>query len=153
MFSMGAKMKNIIIQPTETAHWYALIGEAQEKNACFLEEDIESYLVFLLMRFNTQAELAESVLAVDFLTSMNSSGKVGIERFQALGDKSLLFSGFFPEQADKKNVSEDYFIDMGRGAYQSAANLTGHNTSELFAALSEAFIIMRNILYSIKCHS
>jgi hypothetical protein len=139
----------IIVQPTELAHWHAVVNEAQVAVDCQLEESVESYLVYLLMRFNTFAALSDSVLAKDFFKASQASGRHRVEILQGLGDKSLIFSGFFPEQAEQRNVKLNYFIDMGKSAYQSVA-LFKENEKALFLALSDGFVSMITVLNLVK---
>ena len=142
-------MQQIIVQPTELAHWHALVNEAQVVVDKPLSEDLESYLVYLLMRFNTFAELSDSVLALDFFKAHNAKGAQRIDILQRLGDKSLIFSGFFPEQAEQKNVKLSYFIEMGQSAYQSVAMFSDAKKA-LFLALSDDFISLISVLNIIK---
>ena len=67
-------MSQLILHPTDISQWHALVNEAQASTRLILPENTESYLVFLLMRFSQSPELAESVLAVDFLNSMQAAG-------------------------------------------------------------------------------
>ncbi len=115
-----------------------------------LNEDLESYLVFLLMRFNQTPDMTQSVLAMDFLESQQATGNKRIELLKEIGDKSLLFSGLFPGLAQKKLVSIDYFVDMGRTAYLTVSEIETTKGSELFAALSKEFQSLRLVLTEIK---
>lgn len=137
-------MDKLILHPTETSQWHALINDAQIDSNCFLDEKVESYLVFLLMRFNQSPHIANSVLALDFLKIYQTpSGKVKRDLLQQVGDQSLLFSGLFPGLAKKKHVSVDYFIQMGKTAYLTVAD---QDACELFRALSCNFKQMRHVL-------
>ena len=44
-------MKQLILEPTVQAQWQSLVHEAQSACDRHLDETLESYLVFLLMRF------------------------------------------------------------------------------------------------------
>jgi hypothetical protein len=136
-------MDLLILHPTETSQWHALLNEAQVNSQCFLDEKVESYLVFLLMRFSQSPQLASSVLALDFMKTSQTNGKVKRELLQQVGDKSLLFSGLYPGLAEKKRVSVDYFIDIGKSAYLSVAEI---DACDLFHALASNFKPMRKIL-------
>jgi hypothetical protein len=141
-------MDLLILHPTETSQWHALLNDAQASRKCFLEEEIESYLVFLLMRFNQSPHLANSVLALDFLKiSQTPAGKVKRDLLQQVGDQSLLFSGLFPGLAEKKHVSVDYFIDIGKTAYYAVAQ---QDTCDLFHSLNLHFKSMRRVLTAIQ---
>jgi len=54
-------MSQLILYPTETAQWHALVNEAQVSTRLMLNEDTESYLVFLLMRFSQSSEVECSI--------------------------------------------------------------------------------------------
>lgn len=139
-------MSKIIVQATALAQWYALVNEAEVQCHCHLNEDIESYLVYLLMRFCNQAEWAGAVLGLDFLQAMQSPGKRGLQGLQEVGDKSLLFCGLFPNVAQKRHVSIRYFIDLGQGAYWQVGNLETPRTADLFYALCREFEQLKNVL-------
>lgn len=145
----GGRMQQIIVQPTELAHWHALVNEAQVVVDHNLSEDLESYLVYLLMRFNTFSELSDTVLALDFFKASNAKGNERLDILQRLGDKSLIFSGFFPEQAERKNVKLSYFIQMGQSAYQSVA-MFSEEKKALFLALSDDFVSLISVLNIVK---
>ena len=136
-------MDKLILHPTETSQWHALLNEAQLGSQCFLDEDVESYLVFLLMRFSQSPHIANSVIALDFLKSNSQQGKIKRELLKEVGDKSLLFSGLFPGLAEKKQVSVDYFIHVGKTAYYSVAEI---EASDLFHTLAKSFKTMRLVL-------
>ena len=45
-------MNKLILHPTDISQWHALVNEAQAATRLILNENTESYLVFLLMRFS-----------------------------------------------------------------------------------------------------
>lgn len=143
-------MEKLVLHPTDTSQWHALVNEAQCKLACHLTEDLESYLVFLLMRFSQQPQLASSVLAMDFLESLKTSGQVRYENLRDVGDKSLLFSGLFPGLATRRRVNIDYFIDMGQTAYACISDMQDHSVARLFANLCDGFIVMKDVLDAMR---
>lgn len=126
-------MKNLILQPTTTAHWHTLIQDAQTSRAMTLSEDLESYLVHLLMRFTDRTQFAHSVLAIDFLEG---------DKFKEVGDKCLLLSGLFPKRAQGKNVGEQYFVNLGQCAYEQ----TAFEGIPLYQSLSEEFLALMHVL-------
>lgn len=88
-------MKQLILHPTDISQWHALVNEAQAATQLMLTENTESYLVFLLMRFSHGPKLIESVIALDFLESMHRPKTLQMEVLRDVGDKSLLFAGYF----------------------------------------------------------
>src|SRR3990167_2734053 len=139
-------MSQLILHPTDMSQWHALINEAQASTRLILPENMESYLVFLLMRFAQSPLLVESVLAIDFFNSMQAVGTRQIELLREVGDKSLLLSGLFPGLAEKRHVQLKYFSDMGQAAYLTVSELEADDVAALYHALSHQFIDLMIIL-------
>ena len=143
-------MKRLILHPTDISQWHALVNEAQAATRLILNENTESYLVFLLMRFSQGPKLIESVVAMDFLESIHKSRTHKLDLLRDVGDKSLLFCGLFPGMANKKHVSLNYFSDMGQAAYLSIGELQDSITAELYLQLSAQFISLQQILQAMR---
>ncbi|KTD26944.1 hypothetical protein [Legionella israelensis] len=143
-------MDKLVLHPTDTSQWYALVNEAQAETSLILNENTESYLVFLLMRFSLGSRLIDSILAMDFLNSMKRTGKQQVELLRDVGDKSLLFCGLFPGMAQRRRVSIDYFIDMGQMAYLTVSELQDKPGSDLYFQLSDQFIDLQKILQAMR---
>ena len=143
-------MSKLILHPTDISQWYTLVNEAQASSHLVLNEETESYLVFLLMRFTQASSLIESVIALDFLESMQLVGRQQVERLRDIGDKSLLFSGLFPGMALKRHVPLDYFSEMGLAAYLIVSELQQKESAHLYLELSEQFITMQRILRAMR---
>lgn len=143
-------MKQLILHPTDISQWHALVNEAQAATRLILNENTESYLVFLLMRFSQGPKLIESVVALDFLNSMQKSRPQQVELLRDVGDKSLLFCGLFPGMARKRHVSLNYFSDMGQAAYLSVGELHESDTANLYFQLSAQFINLQQILQAMR---
>jgi hypothetical protein len=144
-------MKDLILHPTDVSQWYALVNEAQASTHVALGESIESYLVFLLQRFIHTPQLAESIIALDFLESISSPSRQQIEKLRVVGDKSLLLCGLFPGITAKRNISVDYYAGMGQSAYLSVSELGKKPESDLYLELSANFINLKNILQAMRC--
>ncbi len=139
----------LFLQSTATAQWHALVGEAQTVCAVSLDESLESYLVFLLIRFMEQPEIAASVLGLEFLEAQHHTGYLRQQNLRDVGDKCLLFSGFFPGAAESRRVTQRYFVDVGQGAYGVLAD-EEHADARLFAQLSQAFVPLRDLLQAMR---
>ncbi len=146
---MGA----LIIQPTATAQWYACIHEAEQDTKLLLNEELESYLVFLLMRFIKGTTLINSIIAFDFMSGLQATKERKMQLLRDVGDKSLLFSSLFIEMAKRKRVSNNYFIDMGKAAYLSVSDLSLSSSAKLYFELSQQFTKMQQILQAIRGQS
>lgn len=143
-------MKQLILHPTDMSQWHALVNEAQVATQFVLDEQTESYLVFLLMRFAQGTKLMESIVALDFLESTRSSRRHQASLLRDVGDKSLLFCGLFPGIAAKRHVSLSYFSDMGQAAYLTVAELQERQSAELYLQLSTQFIQLQHILQAMR---
>jgi hypothetical protein len=145
-------MNRLILKSTSLAQWYNLVNEAEDFFGKHLETDLESYLVHLLQRFTNKPELAASILALEYLDSLEASGQLRAGKLRDVGDKCLLFSGFFPELANKRNVTLSYFIQLGQRAYDYLALLhnQGLMTAKLYALLREQYITLVDVLFSIR---
>lgn len=143
-------MEKLILHPTSTAQWHALIHDAQANSQIVLPEHLESYLVFLLIRFTSQPTLANSVIAIDFLHGFNSHTKRSCDTLQKVGDKCLLFSGLFPGLAEKRLVNARYFIHIGQSAYGTLATASHTTQPHLFSALSEQFVPLTTVLQATR---
>ncbi|MCW5589299.1 MAG: hypothetical protein KIT27_06500 [Legionellales bacterium] len=142
-------MKKIDLQPTMTAQWHALVNEAQHHTQIYLNEDLESYLVFLLIRFSQRPEMAGAILAMEFLESLHLLRRKREIQLRDVGDKCLLFSGLFPGVAQKRQVSDDYFVNMGQSAYSLLAD-GDEQSARLYNNLSVAFENLITVLRAMR---
>jgi|GEM_PF-110383 len=146
-------MTDLILNPTSTAQWLALVSESEAVTGCRLDEDTESYLVFLLMRHTGQDQLTAQVVGRDFLEGLNLPLHSRQQQLQDVGDHCLLFSGLFPQQAARRRVSLSYFVDLGRAAYLEIAD--GCQTARsglkgMFSQLSHEFVALMDVLQGMR---
>lgn len=143
-------MSTLVIHPTSTAQWHALVNEAQVAAACQLDENMESHLVFLLMRFATCPDMATRMIAIDYLEAILQSGKDRHQRLRDVGDHCLLFSGLFAERAGSRQVSISYYINIGRSAYQQLSEHMQRGMAEIYAQASHCFVVLRDVLHAMR---
>jgi hypothetical protein len=143
-------MKPLILHPTEISQWQAVVNEAQASTRLVLNENTESYLVFLLIRFSNSPKLIESVIALDFLESMQARQRHQVGLLRDIADKSLLFCGLFPGIAKKRNLSLNYFADMGQAAYLTVGELQESPSGDLYFQLSAKFLTLQQILRAMR---
>lgn len=142
-------MTNLVVNAA-TAQWHDLVREAEELNGLILDEELESYLVFLLMRYTECTELAARVMALEYLNSANMSGTERKDRMRDVGDQCLLFSGLFPRRAERRRVKVSYYVDLGRSAYQNVADVAHNAMASMFSHLSESFVAMMDTLQAMR---
>ena len=97
-------MKTLHIEPTSTAQWHSLVHEAQGSCDRPLTEPLESYLVFLLMRFSRRSDVAARAMALAYLEAAQLGGHDASLRLRDVGDQCLLVSGLFPQRARRRRV-------------------------------------------------
>ena len=144
-------MSKLVLHPTSTAQWHALINEAQLAANYHLEEQLESYLVFLLMRFTDQPQLLSRVIATEFLESQHHADHERHMRLRDVGDQCLLFSGLFPHIAERRHVRISYFVNIGRSSYLQMSEMK--SDASLYSSLSEQFVQMMDILQTLRTPS
>lgn len=144
----------LLIQPSSLSQWQALLSEAQVAAAITLQEDLESYLAFMLMRFCQHPEMAKSAVGLEFLMALDSLSGLQEHKLQEVGDKCLIFSGLFPENAHKRRVSMNYYIELGQTAYGMLSTKNHlpekQGTCELYTSLSHGFVGMRDVLDAMR---
>ncbi len=143
-------MSRLVVQPTSTAQWHDLVNEAEVASGCLLDQDIESYLVFLLMRFTSKPHMVSRVLGLDYLRAGAAGGHTNQEKLRDVGDHCLLFSGLFPHHAERRLVKISYFVDLGRVAYHQVAELTSNLMGETYAGLSREFVSLMDVLQTMR---
>ncbi len=143
-------MSRLILGPTSQAQWQTLVHEAQSACDRHLDETLESYLVFLLMRFADRPECTARIMAEDFLQSQQMQGSQRVDGLREVGDHCLLFSGLFPRLAERRLVRISYFVNIGRSSYRQLADVAGRQRALLYGHLSDAFIVLMDVLHAMR---
>jgi len=132
-----------------------LVTESLDKTGVMVSLPVRNYLCDLLQFYifsdrlfsiNSAGKKQLKTLAELYLNS-SASGRSLKNGLKELGDTSLYISGFFRESLKKKMVSIDYYINMGKSAYESLSNLPNGG---LFEELSERFSDLTFVLLQIK---
>lgn len=139
-----------ILEETATAQWLNLVRQAEDKYGCHLNESMESYLVFTLMRFMKDQNLATQAIALDYLHAHGLPRSLRLEQLRNIGDQCLLLSGLFPQRAEKRLVRVSYYVDIGRSAYHHLSQGVQQATAELYQQLAEAFVTLMDLLQTVR---
>ncbi|WP_455365901.1 hypothetical protein [Kaarinaea lacus] len=139
-------MRKLVIHPTSTAQWHSLVCEAENAANIYLDEELQSYLVFVLMRFLSKPDIAVRVLALDYIEGLLSSGQRKKDKLRDVGDVCLIHAGLFPKRARRKRVNDSYFIDLGSGAYNQLSEVVENDIATLYTRLSQCFVPIRDLL-------
>lgn len=116
--------------------WHTLLREAEDRSHVALDEMQESYLVFVLLRHQNDSDLLARVQALDWLQAQERVGQMRADHLRDVGDRCLLIAGLFPAQAERRRVSVEYFLALGRSAYRDVADACRNAYAELFAHLA-----------------
>lgn len=143
-------MDKIVTNSTSTTQWQTLVTEASQACHITLDENLESYLVFLLMRFTGKPQIAQKIMAIELLESINHPASQKSIALRDVGDQCLLYSGLFPGRARRRRVRVSYYVDIGKSAYLSLANLGRYTDMVLFGALAERFVCLMDVLHAMR---
>ncbi|HTM63697.1 MAG TPA: hypothetical protein VL360_04285 [Gammaproteobacteria bacterium] len=126
--------------------WRDALKNAEDRCHIYLHEEIESYLVSLLVRFTKNTDFANQTIANKFLQAMQEQDILRRYSLAEVGDQCLLYSGFFPGIAERRQVKVRYFVDIGRSAYATISN----TTSDLYGSLASQFVSLMDVLQSVN---
>lgn len=140
-------MSKLLLESTAAAQWHSLVTEAERECKASLSEEVESYLVFLLMRFVNQPDLADKVMALDFLHGIQDENH---DVLRGVGDECLLYAGLFPGRAERRRVRISYFVHLGQNAYAILANEGHRELASLFAHLRDAFVELTDVMHVMR---
>ena len=143
-------MTNIVTDVQATAQWHGLVKEAESHSGIELDEEVESYLVFLLMRYTQKPEMAAKVMALEYLRGVQAAGAERQTQMRDVGDQCLLYSGLFPKRAEQRRVRISYYVDLGRSAYHTVAEVTHKAMSQMYLHLADRFVEMMDTLQAIR---
>ena len=130
----------------QLALWQDLVHDGEQRAGIALGESVQSYLVFVLMRYLRDGALGAHVLSRDWLVAAEQRGSARADALRDVGDRCLLIAGRFPQLAQRRRVSADYFAQLGCGAYHGVAESARDGYAALFAELAVAFSSMVRVL-------
>ena len=151
-------MSELTLLKDSPAFFKALVKEGLESAQVKVSPSVGDYLSRLLMFY----------VASDHLFSISPSGKKHLKslaelylqshsfpaslkgNLKKMGDMSLYISGFFRESLTKKRVSVEYYMNMGKSAYQS---LSEFQEGAVFEELAFRFSDLVCVLLQIRKQS
>ena len=143
-------MSAIVTDVPQLALWTDLVHDAEQGAATRLDEELESYLVFLLMGHTRDVQLGRNAVAFDYLLARAESGRRLKQELRDVGDRCLLLAGLYPEQAERRLVSTRYFLDLGSRAYDELSNALSAGIAELYDRLAHAFAQLVRVLLELR---
>ncbi len=136
----------ILTEATPLALWYEALQEAQLDSQIALKDDVEAYLVYLLMRNVNNPNLAREIMASKFLDGIGQPMQQRGVILQTVGDQCLLITGLFPALAEKRRVKVRYYIELGQIAYE----VISRKNNDIFSLLSKQFVLLTDVLQSVR---
>ncbi len=98
---------NLLTNQSSVLIWQDAVKHAEDRCAITLNEDLEMYLIALLIRYSSRPDMAQRVFATAFLEAMQLREKQRYLSLQHVGDQCLLYAGLFPSAAEKNTSSLD----------------------------------------------
>lgn len=136
----------IMTHPGDTAIWYEIVHDAEKSCSVTLQQEVESYMVFLLMRYLRRPELVSRVMATCFLEALQAPMAARNEYLRTVGDQCLLLAGLYPGVAQKRRVRIGYFVGLGKSAYVASSA----SADDLYAQLGGQFVPLMDVLQSVR---
>jgi len=132
-----------LIRRSLTEFFRDLLQGAFRTHAVQASPPTEHYLVSLLERFATPPPGWDArPLALDYLDACHQPRLKRCVTLRQVGDTALFLSGVFMESLERRVVSTDYYIALGRIAYHQLAGLLPADTStraDVFAEIAAQF--------------
>lgn len=142
-------MTLLLNSTTPLSLWHEMIHEAESVCETVLKEELESYLVFLLMRFTNKPQFSKHILATEFLAGLKKPANQQEYALQNVGDQCLIYTGLFPKHAVRRHVKVSYFINLGQSAYSNISR----TKNDLYSLLSNHFVSLMDILQAMRQYS
>ena len=114
------------------------VKESLKNQHISISKTSEQYLVHLLADFTftrNTFNLTKSdnrPLAIIYHQAQHETAENKIKIFKDLGDFSLFITGFFPDSLNRKVTDVDYYIFLGKSAYENLSVIFKKNHKEFF---------------------
>lgn len=113
-----------LIRRSLTEFFRDLVRSALCTHAVHPSEPTEHYLVNLLERFaKPGADWDARPLALDYLESFHRPRPQRMATLRHVGDTALFLTGVFMDSLERRTVSAEYYMGLGRGAYHQLAGM------------------------------
>ncbi|MEO8673474.1 MAG: hypothetical protein ABI411_19330 [Tahibacter sp.] len=143
-------MATILTDTAATALWHDLVRDAERRGGAQLDVELESHLVFLLMRHLRDAQLGNTIFALDYLRALDEGGAQRSDALRELGDRCLLIAGLYPQQAQRRRVNLDYFLELGSRAYAELADASRTLWADLYRRIARTFARLARVLVEVR---
>lgn len=143
--------------------FYTHVKKSIKNQNIEITEISEHYLVHLLADFTFTRKAfnlkrnGDRPLALVYHQAQFETANNKIKLFKELGDFSLFITGFFPDSLNRKVIDVDYYMSLGKSAYENLSTIFEKTYKSdftfLFCELAEKFVAITDILAEISAES
>lgn len=131
--------------------WYQSLLEAKNLTKVDTSDELDSYIILLLLSSDHNVLLSKDPLGVLYLKSQQAFNN-NTSLLRNVADSCLILSGFYPENAIARNVSPDYFANIGVASYFQLSEVCFQNGrgASLYCSLACSYYELVKILFCIR---
>ena len=96
--------------------------------------------------WGAEIRFLSKIICTDLLDKSSIGAKTLENKLQDIGDTCLIFTGFYPGIAHRRNVSDNYYIDIGKTAYDTLSINQKDSSGEVYKLLCQQFVPITNVL-------
>lgn len=160
---MSTVLPTIKTEKTTFDYFSQHVKESLKNQHITITKTSEHYLIHLLADFTFSQNTFNLThsdnrpLAIIYHQAQQETAENKIKIFKELGDFSLFITGFFPDSLNRKVTDVDYYILLGKSAYENLSGIFKKNHKDtftlLFDELAEKFVSITDILAEISSKS
>lgn len=148
-------LDEIIYEPTVVATWVEFVREGEKRAELPLGEELESFLVFTLIRLIKKTNIFSPALAIDYLETINThTGRARELYLSEIGDICLVHAGLFPERHERFGIHPSYFRNIGCAAFDELGALFSRKGRKSYGGLyqraADGFPFMTEVLLATR---
>ncbi len=152
-------MSELVVSSSLKEFFKLLIGEVANRQKVTMQEVTEFYLVNLLSDYAASERLFThddagkrdtEPLALMYHRAQLLDRDEKLKTLRRLGDVSLYTAGFFSQSLNDRMVGPEYYVDMGRAAYATVAQMSAASAfSSVYEELHQKFLAIVDVLEEI----
>lgn len=137
---------------TPASQWLDLISSAESHFGYQLTHSIKNYLVMTLQHYTPHLSLPYTIIGEEYLRAIAMKGSQQGTELRRIGDECLILTGLFPGKIQKKNVSLNYTINIGKQSYLQLSHNPQLYTVDpgVFHELEHHFVGLVDVLYMMR---
>ena len=146
-----------------TDYFEGSVQGAIEHQRLDLHPDLRAYVVGLLTAFSQRKalrtdednDLLDAPVGIQVVRALAAGPGRRFQMLRQVGDYTLYVTGFFGDKIERGLVDRSYYVDVGAGAYRSAAGALAATGPEnpfrtLFCTLSKRFVELMHLIEEVS---